>query len=260
MARSVKSLILGLAALFGFAACASAAHHEVPAYDVPPGHGRMVVRNEGRPDVIYPVEAMLNAENGLYELRGHWQNDEYLIDMNVTLDPDPQISYGIAVTDFGAPSLFSFTFTTPIIFGGGPSTVSSSVVGGLTDFGGNGVSITPSAGLGDPDGDTTSELQVATVGVPPTNMGVDVGLAQTHPAGNAGANYTYGAYTAGPIAGPGVTAWTSLQLDVAFTLSGGSDTAVLTGFASIVPEPSSVVMALAGVAGLVAAARRRRRA
>lgn len=165
------------------------------------------------------------------------------------LDPDPSIAYGITVTDFGAPSTFTFTFTTPIVPTAG--VVTGSVSGGLTDVTGNGVSITPSVALGDPDGDTIAELQVNEVGVggPPvfTNMGVDVGGAMSFGPGVPGANHVYGPFTTGPIAGP-AGVWTSLQSRVEFTLSGGGDIASLTGFASIVPEPST--MALSAIAAM----------
>jgi hypothetical protein len=188
--------------------------------------------------------------------------DGFRVVLSGVLDPDPSIAWGIAVTDFGAPTTFSFTFTTPIVPTGNPSIVTGSVSGGLTDATGNGVSITPAVALGDPDGDTIAELQVNEVGVggPPvfTNMGVDVGSAVSFGPGVPGANYTYGSFAAGPIAGPpGV--WTSLQSNISFTLSGGGDIASLTGFASIVPEPSSVALAVMGALALGGVALRRRK-
>lgn len=179
------------------------------------------------------------------------------------LDPDPSISWAIAVTDFGAPSTFSFVFTTPIVPTGNPSTVTGSVSGGLTDSTGNGISITPAAVLGDPDGDSIAELQVNEVGVggPPvfTNMGVDVGGAVSFGPGVPGANYIYGPFSTGPFAGPpGI--WTSLQSRVSFTMSGGGDIAALTGYASIVPEPSAIALVTIGamsVLGRIALRRRK---
>jgi hypothetical protein len=59
------------------------------------------------------------------------------------LDPDPSIAYGLAVVDFGALSAFGFVFGTPIVPTASPKVVSATLVGGLTDTGGNGVSISP---------------------------------------------------------------------------------------------------------------------
>jgi len=184
------------------------------------------------------------------------QTSEFEISLGATLNPDPSIAYGIAVVDLGAPSVFGFVFFTPIVPTGSPNTVSGSVVGGLTDATGNGVSITP----------TGTSLQINDLIAPLTNMGVDVGIANVHPAsGTPGSFYTYGAYAAGPIAGPGPGPWTGINVTLGFALSGGGDIAALTGFASIdptiIPETSTNLAggALAlGVAGWALRRRNRR--
>lgn len=155
------------------------------------------------------------------------ETPDFLITLSSIMDPDPSIAYGIAVTDFGAPSTFMFLFSTPIVPTGFPNQVNASLVGGLTDFTGNGVSITP----------TGAFVQTSSLGLPITSMAVDVGTAFAAGPGNPGALYPYGAFSAGPIPGPGPGPWTVLQTLTDFKLSGGGDIAVLTGFAQIVTAP-----------------------
>jgi hypothetical protein len=228
-------------------------------------------------DFKIPFGVLMRANDRVWELpidilQGtdrrtfHWEyendvgGDGFRAVVTGVLDPDPLIAYGITVTDFGAPDTFTFTFTTPIVPTSG--VVTGSVSGGLTDTAGNGVSITPTVALGDPDGDTVAELQVNEVGVggPPvfTNMGVDVGGAMSFGPGLPGANHVYGPFATGPIPGP-AGAWTSLQSRVEFTLSGGGDIASLTGFASIVPEPSSLALVAIGAMSILGRVALRRR-
>jgi hypothetical protein len=168
-------------------------------------------------------------------------------------DPDPSVFYGLGVTDFGAPSSFIFSFTSPIVATGPPTVSRAQISGGINDVGGGGVSITPL--MPDSDGDGIAEVQLASVGGPTTNMGVDVGLAQTH-VGPIGAHYEYQSapltpYAFGPISGPAGGPWTTLSVTSAFMLTGGGDSAALTGFAAVaVPEPSTWLLMLGG--GLLA--------
>jgi hypothetical protein len=209
------------------------------------------------PDGIYGF-GTYDSETGEFSGWESPANGEYSVSITGTLDPDPAIDYGIAVTDLGAPSNFFFLFNTPIIFGAVPNSVNASIVGGLNDTTGNGVSILPT--LTDDDADTVLELQIAelSTGGPFVNMGVDVGLGQVHPGSGSGAFYTYGSYFDGPQPGP-VAAWNALQVRLGFSLTGGGDIAVLTGHAEIVPEPSSVVLALGGGLALTWHLWRRRR-
>jgi hypothetical protein len=168
-------------------------------------------------------------------------------------DPDPMFAYGLAVVDFGPPSTFGFFFSGPIVPTGPGTTVAASIVGGLTDFTGDGVSLTP----------TAAHTQVNDVGPPTTNAGVDVGDPFAAPPGLPGAFYAYGPFGAGPMPGPAGGPFTSMDVSAEFTLSGGEDIAALTGFFSIteaptaIPEPSTLALAGLGAAGLAGWARRR---
>lgn len=165
-------------------------------------------------------------------------------------DAGAALAYGIAVSNFGnAPINFAFTFSTPMSLDAGPATVVSSIVGGLTDFGGDGVAL----GLVNPY--LTTQRSFAGVGSPTDNLGVDVGNAFAVGAGSAGSLYNYGAF-ASPVT-PGVGGWDVLELKLDFSLSGGRDIAVITGYTDIKVVPTPGAVALIGASGLIAARRRR---
>lgn len=163
-------------------------------------------------------------------------------------DAGATLAYGIAVIDAGAASSFSFSFSMPITLDAGTTTIVSSIVGGMTDFTGNGVSVSTTGGF--------DFLQRSWVDGPTTDLGVDVGGSVSFGAGPSGSLYNYGAFATGPIAGPDLSSFTTLSVGLDFMASGDNDVVVLTGFTDIVvPAPASMV-ALAGL-GLVS---RRRRA
>jgi hypothetical protein len=205
------------------------------AISVPSPSASISVTTGGQ-TVDIPVELVRTDKGWAWDI--DVETGEYGITGEGTLNPDPAIAYGIAVVDFGAPSVFGFSFGTPIVPTGPSTVVAASIVGGLTDFTGDGISLTP----------TGPTVQTSAVGFPLTPMGVDVGPAFSAPAGGAGAFHAYGPHAAGPVPGP-AGVFTFLTVSAGFGLSGGGDVAALTGFASI--EDAAVPDAGAGTAALL---------
>lgn len=180
---------------------------------------------DGVPYVV-PVRPVDSGKGGVYTFNGATVGSVeqgFIIqfqEQGNILNADPFITYGLAVTDFGAPSIFGFVFGTPIVPTGPGTVVSSSVAGSLTDGGSDNVTITP----------VNPTLQGSSVGFPTTAMGVGIGGTES---GIAGGSDVYGPYSAGPIAGPAGGPWTFLTVDVTFGLSGGGDVATLSGRASV---------------------------
>ena len=226
-----------------------------PAAAMPPS--LLVWADSGmRQAIQVPLKA---AKDGTFFLdKFEYATSDYRIRLSdVLLDPDPSISYVLAVADFGAPSAFSISFLTPIVPTGAPNEVNAWIGGGLLDLTGNGIALTP----------THSALQVSMLGtpLPATNMGVDVGQAFAAGPRDRSSLYAYGLYSSGLIPGPGPGPWTGLGASIAFQFSGGGDMAALAGHVGIqetivpVPAPSSAALVGLGLLGGLAGWLRRRR-
>jgi hypothetical protein len=193
-------------------------------------------------------EIIPNSDTGFFVI----QTTEFTFEAQGSGDIDPQLTFGLVAFNLSGGVLpFTFTFTGPAIVPAGPTIVRSSLAGALTDATGNGVAIAPIVG---------TNIMINDVTAPPTNMGVDLGPAASHPAA-VPTTYTYGAFNAGFISGP-PGPWTGLSTTVQFTLTGSGDFAVLGGLSEIqaVPEPST--MALGAISLIVVVGRyglRRRR-
>jgi len=161
------------------------------------------------------------------------------VSYNGYIDPDPFISYSVGITNStNVAQTYTFTFFTPLLPNvTGANLVSGSISGGVSDLFGDGVQFAP----------TATFVQISSVGGPITGMGVDVGGAFSAGLGTPGANYTYGAYSSGIVAGP-VGGWSYMQTTLSFTLS-PFDAVALTGFTQItpVPEPGPQAMLMAAL-------------
>jgi hypothetical protein len=186
-------------------------------------------------------------------IAGPFGTSLFKVDVMGEMNPDPSIGYSIAITDFGTPSTFNFTFSQAIVPVAGANEVYSTMAGGYTDNSGNGATVTPLApGAGiSVDSDGNTEIHVVNLsedgGATLVNMGHD--LAGPGPYSISSGSGTIGPFTEGWVAGPvAATAWDFMQTNVKFSLSGGGDSAAFTGYAEIRPVPVPAAVWLFGSA------------
>jgi hypothetical protein len=169
------------------------------------------------------------------------------------LDPDPMITFGSAVTDFGAPSPFSFTFILPIVPVASESLAFDSFSGSVTNAAGPGVTVTalpPPAGI-PVDGDGVTEVEVYTLsedgGITWENVGLDL-MPTTAVSLGVGDSGLTPAFNAGPVTISPDIAWTHMRADVNFSLTGGGDIFTFNGAKELIPEPGTLALLLISLA------------
>jgi hypothetical protein len=190
--------------------------------------------------------------------------DEYWLDLNLFMDPDPQIIYASSVIDFGAPSSFGFIFSQGIVPTPAPGTASHTYSASATDgtpgplVGAMTVTpVAPPAGI-PVDSDGTPEVSVYTLstngGTTFLNAELDLGPLLLVGPGSA----THGPFNPASVAGPaGSGSYDVMRVDVNFSLTGGNDAYTFNGEANIVPEPGLVATLGLGLAALALQVRRR---
>jgi hypothetical protein len=182
--------------------------------------------------------------------------------LNVTLSPDPSISFGTSAVNFGATSAtFGFVFQQSIVPTVAPGIASSSLSGSTTKGGGSpgSVSIAPApppAGI--PQNAPGTKIMVYNLstngGTTWQNAGIDLGPAFT--SNPSLVSDTYGPFNSPSVAGPaGSGSYDTMRVDVNFKLSGGGDRLTFNGDATIVeqaatPEPSTAAQVAVGMLGI----------
>jgi hypothetical protein len=207
---------------------------------------------------VVPVE---DPSTGIWYVESYnWSSSEAQISLSISLDPDPQIVYAIAVTDFGAASVFGFSFGLPIIPTAAPGIVTHSQSSSTTDANGGGTPVTalPPPGLIPVDGDLVTEQFVFTLsqngGIAFLNAGLDIRGSFV----GASPSDTQAAINLGPIAGPaGAGTYNFMRVDVNFSMAGGGDAYTWNGIATVVPEPGTAALLGLGLGGLALIGRRR---
>ncbi len=165
----------------------------------------------------------------------------------VSGDLDPVLDFALSVTDFGAPSAFSFSFFMPVPALVGPFGTAGSISGSITDTNGDGASIA-SEGGNPVYTASINGTQFQTLMNDPFSFSSGVPFASTPiPAQSFGVPGL-------SVPGPNVVL-NSMAIDIHFTTSGGGDVAALTGNfvvePIVVPEPASMTLLGLGLAGVV---------
>jgi len=168
-----------------------------------------------------------------------------VVNWNLHLDADPTVINFFALQN---NLLVAQTFTITVVIPtagsfGPPSTINGSIGGSITDTTGNGVQLTNFG---------TNSIYTALVDGSPVQTLLN--NPQNYTAGAFGSQ-TFGPASFGPTV-IGVGATSSIGIQVQFTLSPG-DIASYTSVFTLVPEPGTLMLLAAGIAGLAHLGRRR---
>jgi hypothetical protein len=176
----------------------------------------------GQSSVLLPENLVAgDAQDGVWELAGQVQTDDYDAAFNVTGDPDPFITYSFTVHNItGRPLVVSEDFSIPVV--GGPwNRVSASV--SLAAVGGRGGFDIEVSGL--------DALQTAFAGTHARSLNVGLGGSCQGPRG---AHSCYALETSAGFAGQ---YFSTLDVRVNFTLSGLGSGATVSGRVELSDPP-----------------------
>lgn len=216
----------------------------------------------------YSIEKFFDPETkkeGYLATAPEISNDQFQLQpFDVVLFPDPSVVFAFGVVDVGAPSSFSFSYTTPLVpvvdF---PFTIEASFSSSGTQNSSGGLyEVLPAA--------TSFGVKMMKVILIDSVGGTELtvfdfvdGFSGTVPPNDS---FFGPSGDVGPIDGP-AGSWDGLRVDIDFTLNGGSRAFSANGIATIepkfdpnaVPEPTTVLMAGMGLIAIVGLKARHRR-
>lgn len=192
-----------------------------------------------------------NLDSWVWQDAGYWSwhsadqvNGSFMAEMELhglSGHGDPELSYDIiGKSNTGNTQTYTVSVAESIVPPlGGANTVFASTTGTLNATSGTALHI-----------DQTQVFTLSAGASSAVNAGVDLTLS-------SGSSYT----ASSPVQAGPVGAWDHMQLATTFTLSGGTGSVEVVGYASVtpaVPEPDTYAMMLVGL-GLIGVAARRRR-